>query len=433
MQNRLFNKQAEQAFVGCLILNPSEIISYRTNIKTNDFYLEVCRVAYETLCKLVDAGETPSELLVLEKSGLDPVQIGELLSASAMPFELDGLAKVIKEYSKKRMFGKMVQDVSKRLQDDTSSEDIAVYVDTVLADMRKDNTAKWISNRDLLMQHIATIEQRYEAGGVIGVSTGFTDLDEKLGGLVPGNLIMLAAVPKAGKTSFALHMGMNSSVNTLFFTLEMLPEELMDRQLAITSKISSKSSRTGKMSDTDWKNLSTGITKVQKIPLSFVWQSGLSVGEIRAICLQYKQQHDLGLVIIDQLDKIYEPGTRGENLAVKIGRVTTGLKNIARDLDVPVVCLCQLLDKRIASRDTKRPQHGDIRDSSYPDQDADIVLYLWRPSMYDPQNVKYQNLVEVIIARSRATAEGSVWVRWVPQYTEFTLLDKNFWPGGVAG
>lgn len=426
----LFNKDAEEAFVGGLIVRPQELVNYRTEVRADDFYVEPARQIYIALCELMDENIEPSAPVILDRCKATAEQIGVIMGKGAMRHQLKGLVEVIKEDSKRRALDKLADDIAVRVQDEFNSSEIANYVDNVLANIRADNAGKWITNKELLAKQFEIIEERYTAGGVIGISTGFPELDEHLGGLAPGNLIMLAAVPKAGKTAFALHMAMNSGVPTLFFTLEMMPSELMDRQLAIASKVPAKSIRTGKIAEDAWAKLSDGMGKIGKIPLSFVWQSGLAVGDIRSICLQYKQQHGLELVIIDQLDKIFEPSTRGENQATRIGRVTMGLKNLARDLEVPVVCLTQLLDKKVAGRDIPRPKHGDIRDSSYPDQDADVVLYLWRPSLYDPDNEKWMNLVEVIIARSRSTAEGSIWVRWVPQYTEFTLLDKAWWPKG---
>lgn len=426
----LYSKEAEESFVGTLVVYPQELILYRTEISADDIYIESARKIYIALCELMDENIDPSPPVVLDRCSVEAPRLAEIMKAAVMRHQLKGLAEIIKEDSRRRALDKLANDIALRVKDDFSSDDITSYVDDALTNIRADNAEMWISNRDLLKKQLEVIEERYNAGGVIGISTGFSDLDEHLGGLIPGNLIMLAAVPKAGKTSFALHMAMNSGVPTLFFTLEMLPNELMDRQLAIASKVPAKSLRTGKISSDAWSKLGAGMSKLRDLPLAFVWRSGLTVGDIRAICLWHKQKHGLGLVVIDQLDKIYEPAIRGENQATRIGRVTTGLKNLARDLEVPVVCLTQLLDKRIAGRDTKRPQHGDIRDSSYPDQDADVVLYLWRPALYEPDNERWKNKVEVIIARSRATAEGSVWVKWEPQYTKFSLLTKDDWPRG---
>lgn len=431
---KLCNPEAELAFVGTMLVHPDELPQYRTRVRVDDICTENARQAYAAICAISDSGAEPSMPLVYERceGRLTPADIAAISSNGVLPFQVGELAEIITEDAQRRALVQLAKDVALRAYDGFRAGDITTHIDNTLANMRARGNASWITNRDLLAKHIELIEERYKSGGVIGVSTGFPDLDERLGGLVPGNLIMLAAVPKAGKTSCALHMAMHSGVPTLFFTLEMLPEELMDRQLAMQAKVPAYAIRTGKVGLDAWHKIGRAAGPLSELPLSFVWQSGLTVGDIRNISLQYKQQHGLGLIVIDQLDKIHEPAERGENQATRIGRVTTGLKNMARDLGVPVICLTQLLDKQIAQRDVPRPKHGDIRDSSYPDQDADVVLYLWRPSLYWPDEADWRNLVEIIIARSRATAEGSIWVRWEPQYTMFSLLNQDSWPQGVG-
>ena len=423
------NIEAERAFVATLIIHPAELAAYRTQVSADDILSEVPRRAYAALCALADAGREISPPLLLDECKLTAQQVADLMSASLLPFNLPELAQVIREDARKRSLLRLAQDISLRGYDpDVTSDEAMAYVESALAQLRSKSAAQWISNRDLLAQHFQVLEERHEKGGVIGVKTGFADLDNHLGGLVPGNLVFLAATPKTGKTSWALHVALNCGVPCLFFTLEMLPSELADRQLAMKARVSARKIRTGMMGDEDWRRLNPAVKELAEAPVAFVWQSGLTVGDIRAICQHYRQRHGLGLVIIDQLDKIHEPRTPGENDTTRIGRVTRGLKMLARDLEAPVICLAQLLDKAIAQRRVPRPQHGDIRDSSYPDQDADVVLYLWRPTLYWPKSQKYRNMVEIIIARSRATAEGSVWVRWEPEYTLFELLDKGAWP-----
>ncbi len=428
-----FNLEAERAFVGTLMVYPDELPRFRSRVSPDDLYAEIPRRAYTGLCAIADSGGVPSMPLLLEQGQgkLSAVQIAELARGAVMPFELDRLAEIILEDSRKRALLKLARELAMKAYDDeVTSADAIAYAESALAQLQNRGAVPWVMNRDLLVEHMEVLEERYSKGGVIGIPTGFKDLDEHLGGLVPGNLIFLAAVPKTGKTSWALHVALNCGVPCLFFTLEMLPSELADRELSMKAKIPARNIRTGKMDDEAWKRLGSVLGPLADTPLAFVAQSGLTVADIRSICQHFKAQHGLGLVIIDQLDKIREPRVRGENDTTRIGRVTGALKCMARDLEVPVICLAQLLDKAIAQRAVPRPQHGDIRDSSYPDQDADVVLYLWRPSLYWPEEEAWRNLVEIIIARSRATAEGSVWVRWVPEFTLFELLDRASWPKG---
>ncbi|WP_409449714.1 DnaB-like helicase C-terminal domain-containing protein [Candidatus Igneacidithiobacillus taiwanensis] len=148
---------------------------------------------------------------------------------------------------------------------------------------------------------------------------------------------------------------------------------------------------------------------------------------------RFQARHGLGLVIIDQLDRVLEPEKRGENLSARIGRTTRKLKDMARDLRVPVICLVQLLDKQTATRKSPRPGYGDVRDSSHPDQDCDVMLYLWRPEFYWPNKPGVRGLAEIIVARQRSGPPGSVWVRWKPRYTSFANLPPDEWPREKLG
>jgi replicative DNA helicase len=289
----------------------------------------------------------------------------------------------------------------------------------------KMKTCEWESNHDLVYRHFDTISRRNDNKDSLGVKSGFMDLDRITGGWRPGQLIFIGAVPKAGKTSAALHCAMKAEVPVLFFSLEMMPEELADRQFAVEAEVDAHSIITGHINDNDWAKVMGKMDTLMGKDISWIKKSGLSVLEIKAVAQRFKQENGLGLIIIDQLDKVSERKQGNENRTDQIGRVTRGLKEMALELEVPVLCLVQLLDKNIGQRKNKRPSSGDVRDSSYPDQDCDVMIYLWRPAIYYPDAKSWANTAELIVSRQRSGATGSAWVQWTPEFTKFRELDVN--------
>lgn len=431
------NPEAERALVGGLIYYHGElerVLPIATPLDIHDPWLR------EVFTELVTLGEkniVPELPVLVERFPGKISELAQLQSDAPLTgANMDHIAEIIRDDSRKRRVLDIAREIANKVYDDaTKIGDILAFAESSLSAMGNLGSAKWITNRDLLLQHIQTIRRRKETGGVQGVRTGFPDLDERLGGFTEGQLAFIAAVPKTGKTACAVHVALNCGVPCLFFTLEMLPEELADRELAASSRtgkgavpVSVNQIRSGRLSDEHMRAILGISENLSRLPLSLVWQSGLSVQDMRILARQYQQQYGLGLIIVDQLDKIAEPRQGNESDTSRIGRVTRALKDMARDLRVPVICLTQLLDKQVAGRKVPRPQHGDIRDSSHPDQDADVILYLWRPSLYWPDKTEYRNMVEVIIARARSSAEGSVWVTWEPEFTAFRAMPREYWP-----
>lgn len=431
------NPEAERSLVGGLIYYAAElehVLPIATPMDVHDPFL---REVFTELVALGEKNIVPEIPVLAERFPGKAVELAQLQSEAPLTgANLDHLAEIIRNDSRKRRILDIAREIANKVYDDTTQiTDILAFAESSLATLGNVGGAKWITNRALLLDHIKTIRRRREMGGVQGVKTGFPDLDERLGGLTEGQLVFIAAVPKAGKTSCAMHIALYCGVPCLFYTLEMLPEELADRELAAASRTGKTPSsigvhqiRSGRLSDEHMGAVLNISENLSRLPLSFVWQSGLSVQDIRILARQYMQEYGLGLVIIDQLDKIAEPRQGNESDTTRIGRVTRALKDMARDLRVPVICLTQLLDKQVAGRKVPRPQHGDIRDSSHPDQDADVILYLWRPSLYWPDKSEYRNMVEIIIARARSSAEGSVWVQWEPEFTAFRAMPREYWP-----
>lgn len=355
-------------------------------------------------------------------------ELAQMIEESVIiPQQLTTYIDMVKDASVRRRiitFGKIAAQMA---QDEDSLDDLLNSLETSWFSITKEQSAEWEMNHSLILRHMSTLEERYNKKGITGTSTGFPELDRILGGMRPGNLIFVGAVPKMGKTSFADHVIRHAGVPGLFFSLEMLPEELADRQISATGKIDGQSMKTGNLSEQDWGKIHDASRELARKPIGWVQKTGMNVTEIKAVCRRFQAQHGLGIVIIDQLDKIYEKRDRGETEVAATGRITRALKAMANELKVPVVCLVQLLDKEIIKRKIPRPTFGDIRGSSCPDQDGDVVICLWRPEFYFPNQAQFRGKAEIIVARQRSGPQGSVWAKWMPRFTAFDDLPVEQW------
>jgi len=426
------NIDAEAAILGAVITGehpnlPHELI---TKLKADDFYHGMHQAVYKAISQQV-ADNKPVGLIGINEAlpDISVVELTNIMGQQCFPSQFDYYCRLVKENSTRRKLIEHSIRVRNLVYEDEDIDDILSDIEKSFYDITKDEAVDWETNFDLMVRHQKTLSERYNnKGQVQGVKTGFVDLDKMTGGWRPGQLIFLGAVPKMGKTSAGLHFALHSQVSTLFFTLEMLPEEIADRQLSIGAQVKGYRIKNGYFNEDHWQKVTQASRNLSRLPIGWVKKSGMTVTEIRAVCRRFQAEHGLGLVIIDQLDKIHEPRHKGEMKTDIIGRVTSSLKNMARDLEVPVIVLVQLLDKATSKRASPRPTFGDIRDSSCPDQDGDVIIYLWRPEFYWPQKEQLKGKAEIIVSRQRSGAAGSIWVTWQPDYTAFLSLVKESWP-----
>ena len=259
-------------------------------------------------------------------------------------------------------------------------------------------------------------------GSVTGIPTGFIDLDYKLSGLQPSDLVLVAARPSMGKTAFVLniaqHVAFRQNKNVAIFSLEMSKEQLMNRLFSLEAHVDAQLIRTGNLKDTDWEKLIEGAGIIGKSNLIIDDTSGISVSELRSKCRKYKLEHGLDLVIIDYLQLMTgSVGRSNESRQQEISEISRSLKGIARELNVPVVALSQL-SRAVEQRTDKRPMLSDLRESGAIEQDADVVMFIYRDDYYNPDS-KDKNIAEIIIGKQRNGPIGTVRLAWIPQYTRF--------------
>ena len=262
-------------------------------------------------------------------------------------------------------------------------------------------------------------------GSVTGMPTGFIDLDYKTSGFQPSDLILIAARPSMGKTAFVLniaeYMAFRSNETVAIFSLEMSKEQLVNRLFALESRVDSQILRTGNLSDNDWSSLIEAAGVIGRSNLIIDDTPGISVSELRSKCRKYKLEHNLGIIMIDYL-QLMQGSRRSESRQQEISDISRSLKEIARELQVPVVALSQL-SRAVEQRPDHRPMLSDLRESGAIEQDADVVMFLYRDDYYNHDTEK-KDVAEVIIAKQRNGPIGTVELAWLPRYTKFANMKK---------
>ena len=292
--------------------------------------------------------------------------------------------------------------------------------------LQRRQTGEFVPIQQVVLNAVNTIEKASKnKGAVTGLATGFTDLDYKTSGFQPSDLILIAARPSMGKTAFALniaqHMAFKAGKTVAIFSLEMSKEQLVNRLLAMESRVDSQAIRTGKLKDEDWTKLVEGADIIGRSNLIIDDTPGISVSELRSKCRKYKLEHDLGIIFIDYLQLMTGSG-RTDSRQQEISDISRSLKAVARELSVPVVALSQL-SRAVEQRPDHRPMLSDLRESGAIEQDADVVMFIYRDDYYHKDTEK-KGIAEINIAKQRNGPIGVVELVWLPQYTQFVNMKK---------
>ena len=259
-----------------------------------------------------------------------------------------------------------------------------------------------------------------------GIATGFADLDYRMSGLQPSDLILIAARPSMGKTAFVLniaqYVAFHNNLCTAIFSLEMSKEQLVNRLFSLESRVDAQILRSGNLADSDWEKLIEGAGTIGRSNLIIDDTPGISIPELRSKCRKYKLEHDLKLIIIDYLQLMSGSG-RTDSRQQEISDISRSLKGLARELNVPVIALSQL-SRQVEQRPDHRPMLSDLRESGAIEQDADVVMFIYRDDYYNKDTAN-KNIAEIIIAKQRNGPIGTVNLVWLPQYTKFANMEKR--------
>jgi len=429
--------EAEQAVLGSMLTDQDAVINSIELLKPEDFYREDNKYIYEAILNLYNKGE-PIDIITV-KSELITNQkfeaIGGIEYLAILPDKVPLVAnsgKYIKIVEEKALLRKLIKaaDEIQTWGYDQSEEvdDIVEHAEKKIFDIMQGKSQKgYTTIKEVLIESFAEIEKLYnQKEPITGVPTGFSELDAKTAGLHNSDLILVAARPAMGKSAFALNIAVNAAVNAnipvVIFNLEMSKSQVVNRMLCSEAMVDSNKVRTGKMDEEDWIKLATALGPLSEAPIYIDDTPGVSITEIRAKCRKLKLEKNIGLVVIDYLQLIQGSSKRNSSREQEISEISRSLKILAKELDVPVIALSQL-SRAAEQRQDHKPMLSDLRESGAIEQDADIVIFLYRDDYYNPDSDK-KNIAEVILAKHRAGSTGSVDLLWMGNYTKFANAEK---------
>ena len=428
--------EAEQSVIGSMIMDRDAIMTASEVITSEDFYQSQYGVLFDAMLELYNEGK-PVDLVTLQErlrekdvppeiSSLEFVR--DLLDAVPTSANVRHYATIVQEKSMLRKLIKVNEDIANTCYlAREKTEDILEETEKKIFDLLQyRSTGDFVPIKQVVLNALDKIEKASKnKGTVTGIPTGFIDLDYKTSGFQPSDLILIAARPSMGKTAFVLnvaqHMAFKEGKTVAIFSLEMSKEQLVNRLFSLESKVDSQALRTGNLTDEDWAKLIEGAAVVGKSNLIIDDTPGISIAELRSKCRKFKLEHDLGIIIIDYL-QLMSGGKHSESRQQEISEISRSLKAVARELNVPVVALSQL-SRAVEQRPDHRPMLSDLRESGAIEQDADVVMFLYRDDYYNKETDK-KNIAEVIIAKQRNGPIGTVELVWLPNYTKFANMKK---------
>ena len=430
--------EAEQSVIGSMLMDKDAVIVALDMISSEDFYSKQYAILYETMLELFNEGKEMDLVVIQDRlkeknvapelSSLDFIK--EIITTVPTSANIKYYATIVKEKSTLRKLIKLNEDIANSCYVGSDSlEDILARTEKDIFELLQSRTAKDIRPiEDIAKNVLYRIEAASRTREVVtGIPTGFIDLDYKTSGLQPSDLVLIAARPSMGKTAFVLnmvqHIAMKKELPCMIFSLEMSSEQLVQRMLAMETGIDSQKLRTGNLNDNDWDPLIRGVVDVSDSKIIIDDTPGISVGELRSKCRKVKLEKGLSIVIIDYLQLMTGSSKRSENRQQEISEISRSLKALAREIKAPVVALSQL-SRACETRPDHRPMLSDLRESGAIEQDADIVMFLYRDDYYH-KDTEHPNEAEVIIAKQRNGPIGTVNLMWKPETTRFVNISRR--------
>ncbi len=429
--------EAEQSVIGSMIIDGEAIVTASELISADDFYNRQYGILFEAMVELNDSG-SPVDMVTLqnklkekdvppEVSSLEFVR--ELMAAVPTSANIRYYANIVAEKSMLRRLIRLNEEIANTCYAGKESLEY-ILEDTekrVFQLVQRNTSGEFVPIRQIVMNAIDRIEMAAKnKGNVTGIPTGFIDLDYRTAGLQPSDLILVAARPSMGKTSFELniaqYMAFRKNLTVALFSLEMSKEQLVNRMFSQESNVDAQKLRTGQLNDQEWERLIESAGIIGKSKLIIDDTPGITIAELRSKCRKYKLEHDLSIVMIDYL-QLMSGGGRVESRQQEISEISRSLKALARELNVPVVALSQL-SREVEKRPDHRPMLSDLRESGAIEQDADVVMFLYRDDYYNHDTDK-KGISEIIIAKQRNGPIGTVELAWLPEYTRFANLEHQ--------
>ena len=432
--------EAEQAILGSMLTDKDSVVSAIEVLKPEDFYREDNKAIYEAISNLYSRSE-PIDIITVKSELVANGKfenIGGLEYLAVLPDKVPTTANVekyIKIVEEKSLLRNLIKTANEIINLGYSQseevEDIMDMAESKIFELLKERSkTTYTPIKDVLVETFAQIEKLYNKSDVItGIPTGFIELDYKTAGLHNSDLILVAARPAMGKSAFVINIASNAAIRAgvpvIIFNLEMSKEQVANRILCSEAMVDSNKIRTGKIEEEDWSKLAGALGPISDAPIYIDDTPGISIMEIRAKCRKLKLEKNIGLVVIDYLQLVSASGKKNSSREQEISEISRSLKILAKELNVPVIALSQLSRAPEQRKDDHRPILSDLRESGAIEQDADIVMFLYRDDYYN-ENSEDKNIAEVILAKHRGGSTGTVKLAWLGNYTKFANLERRY-------
>ncbi len=434
------SEEAERAVLGAMLMNRDAIVSAEDILTPSDFYQRQNGILFETMVELYREGKSVDLVTLQDKlrekdlpetfSSLDYFR--ELVDWVDSSVNVKQHAEIVHEKATLRALIKLTEEIENDCY--LGKEDTSVILEKTEKEVfgllqNRNRISDYVPIQDIVVESLNSIERAAKTKGrVTGIATGFTDLDYKLTGLHGSELILIAARPAMGKTAFALNIAQYAAFRdnhcVAMFSLEMSKDQLVSRLLASEAMVDSQLMRTGDLRDSDWDKLIEGAALIGNSKM-IIDDTALTLAEIRSKCRRYKQTYGVELIVIDYLQLMSGSNSRrnSDSRQQEISEISRALKMLARELNVPIIALSQL-SRAVEQRQDHKPMLSDLRESGAIEQDADVVMFLYRDEYYNPDSEK-KGIAEVIVAKQRNGSTGSIDLVWLGQYTKFANMERN--------
>jgi len=431
--------EAEMSVLGSMLMNRDAITVASEILIGEDFYSKQNAILFDCMIELHNSNKP-----------VDPITVLDLLKEKDVPPEMASMEYIMnlinsvptsanaKHYAQivaeKASLRKLIK-VNEAIEDSCYSQTDSVEVimeqteKEIFKVVQRRNAGDFVPISKVVnnaLDKIATSARN--RGAVTGIPTGFTDLDFRTAGMQPSDLVLIAARPSMGKTAFVLniaqHVAFKQHLPLAIFSLEMSKEQLVNRLFSLQSNVDAQKLRVGDLNESDWEKLIEGATEIGQSKLIIDDTPGISIGELRSKCRKYKLETGLSMIMIDYLQLMTGSGKSGESRQQEISDISRSLKSLARELQVPVLALSQL-SRAVEQRPDHRPMLSDLRESGAIEQDADVVMFIYRDDYYNKENSTKKGISEIIIAKQRNGPIGTVELAWLPQFTKFANLTRE--------
>lgn len=433
------NVEAERSVIACMLMDREAVVTASEILVPDDFYQNQYGVMFSAIVELFNEGN-PVDMITVQDRLLEkdfPPELitldlfKEIMATVPVSVNIKTYAGIVREKAVMRRLIRVNEEIANTCYAGKEKlEDILAYTEKAIFDLLQSrNSGEFVPIKQVALNVLEKIEAAAKSGGTVtGIPTGFIDLDYKTSGMQPSDLVLLAARPSMGKTAFVLNLvdyvTVRRGLPCMVFSLEMSKEQLVNRMLSMESNVDSQKLRTGSLTDADWDAVVEGIGVIGGSKLIIDDTPGISITELRSKCRKMKLEYGLSMVIIDYLQLMSGSGTRsGDNRQQEISEISRSLKALARELNAPVIALSQL-SRACESRQDHRPMLSDLRESGAIEQDADVVMFLYRDDYYN-KDTDRPNVAEVIIAKQRNGPIGTVELLWRPEFTKFVNMAKE--------